>query len=363
MPRIPALFTLVLLWGIVAAGELHSQQPATPEHEVGAHIISPKLCFTLVIPGTWVPANDPGSYRTPDGSQFVGVLQFTVSDLKKAKGNSLIEKEAASVEEAYQKALKKKLSNVKLETFESSPQGMWKWSAALPAGSDKGFHTPKRYIFDLSPDGVIVLNIEGTTDDDDLARRIIATLRYSRERPCQLPTSTKELLREITAPSKPTTGTPPDTESTATRVYQNPSFPWSVTYPDGWTLNLTSPGQLQILHPGPGDQAGCSFFSVAVQFTSVDEFSNFWITQADQDMKRRGIGVRRGTKQSITLPNQIVGVSVTTEILAGGRSRSVFVLADGVGYMMDCETSAKSWDRFATSFERIINSFTIEKKP
>ena len=79
--------------------------------------------------------------------------------------------------------------------------------------------------------------------------------------------------------------------------------------------------------------------------------------------KDRGVQVRSSPKQRILLPNEVSGVDVLTEILSGGRSRRIYVLADAVGYGIDCETFATNWGKLELFFSRIIGSFTLERKP
>jgi len=161
-----------------------------------ANIFSPILCFALTIPGDWTPGDEPGTYVSPDGKQFVGILVFTSKDLKGNKGNTLLEKEVSALAKAYEKGLNKKLTGAALEPFDSGIQGTWMWRAELPVESP-GFHKPKRYFLDFSPEGILVLNIQNAPDDDALARRIIENIRYTKDRPCPLPKSTMELLKDI----------------------------------------------------------------------------------------------------------------------------------------------------------------------
>jgi hypothetical protein len=186
------------LCGILFATAPPAQVESIWPQEAGANIISPRLCFTLKIPGDWHPADDPGTYRSSDGKQFVEVLDLDVSDLKRYKGHTLVEKEAAALLQIHEKAYRRKLSDVVLAPFESALQGTWKWSAAQPDDKRaKKYQFPKRYLIDLSPEGVIVLNIQNTPDDDELARRIMETVRYRRDRPCPLPKSMKEVISRL----------------------------------------------------------------------------------------------------------------------------------------------------------------------
>lgn len=355
----------LIMCGLISGQGAVSQQPNPIQKGGAANIISPKLCFILTIPGNWLPRNGPGTYSSPDGKQFVGVLAFSAPDLRRSKGRTLVEKESAALEEAYQEALQKELADIRLAPFQSAMHGTWRWSAILPKESASDILNPKRFFIDLGPDGIIVLNIQGTPDDDALARSIIETLRLSKVRPCRLPKSTEELLKIIPETPDAVKAPNPATDPAPSRTYENPSFPWSLTYPGGWELQVKSnAGHVDIVRPGPGDQAACSIYSANVRFSTVEEFADFWLIQTAEHMKGRGIKVRRRDRKPISLPNGVTGVDVLTEVdVAGGRSRSIFVLADGVGYSMHCETSVKSWDDVAPFFTQILTSFALDRKP
>ena len=151
------------------------------------------------------------------------------------------------------------------------------------------------------------------------------------------------------------------TEEIKKLSYSNPVYGWSVSYPSDWTLDRKDPGDVRI--SPPSDDGVCGLHSGAVRFKTVDEFTDFMQAQNDQFFKEKGTKTRSSPKQRITLPNDVIGIVVTTEILSGGKSRRIYVLADGVGYGIDCETYAGNWEKLEPSFARIMSSFTLEKKP
>ena len=93
----------------------------------------------------------------------------------------------------------------------------------------------------------------------------------------------------------------------------------------------------------------------------MDEFADS--TEADREryFARKGVSLESSPKQRISLPGDVIGVEVLTGFPSGGRSRRVYILADGVGYTIDCE-SAENWEKLQPFFTRIISSFTLEKK-
>lgn len=352
----------LLAFVLVTRAHAHGQPLVAPGGD--ANVISPKLCFTVQIPGNWRPAENPGSYVSPDGSQYVTVTPLDAKDLKSYKGATLLEKESAALEKAHEKSLHQKLTGVTLAPFTSAVQGTWKWTAApMQITKVQMIFTP-RYFVDLSPEGIIVIEIENSPDDEALARSIFATLNVSKAQPCQLPKSMKELTKGlIDLPGEPKTlAVAPIEENAPPRSFKNPALPWSMQYPGNWQLSAADPRQVQIMRLGAGDEAGCSIFSVPVQFKALDEFADFWLRQGAEHMNSQGIRVRRTNRQRISLPNGIEGIDVLSEISTSGRSRTIFALVDGVGYVLDCETSVNRWESFAPVFAKIIGSFTLEKK-
>jgi hypothetical protein len=361
LPRKAAATFLVLLYGFFPAAGARGQGQSSGAEEPGANVISPRLCFVLKIPGRWVPGNEPGTYRSPDGKEFVGVVELTAQDLKRSKGSSLVEKESAALEQAYNKALRKKLTDVKLSPFDSSVPGTWKWTATLPKDAEHGFHSPKRYIIELGPEGIVVLNVQETPDDDDLARRIISMLRHSKDKPCRLPSSLSQVSNDSfkSTAQQTTPPSPGEGEFARSRVYANPKFPWTIAYPAAWELEASDPGEIRIHRAAEGVQVGCAIFSVAVQFQTVEEFADFWLRQSYEHMSSQGYKVRRWSRERILLPNGITGLDVMSDNSAGGRAREIFVLANSVGYLISCETSIHYWKTLASHFDKIINSFKL----
>jgi hypothetical protein len=278
------------------------------------------------------------------------VLQFTFEDLKRNKGKTIVEKESAALEQAYNKALRKKVGDVKLLPFDSSVPGTWKWTATLPNDVEPGFHSPKRYFIDLSPEGIVVLNIQGTTDDDDLARRTIATLKHSKERPCQLP----RLMGEVPA----SVGIRPDgsTDAPAAMVtYKSAFYGWSVSYPKGWKVDDSIPEFVQI-HP-PDKQGLCGIHTKGVEdlFKTAELFADFILAA-----RRKQFGdVQSLMLKPVKLPGGLSAIESLADIQATGRSHQIFVVAHGAGFGVDCEAEIPNWGKLGPLFERVIRSFDV----
>lgn len=349
------------------AGQSSAQGPSAIGPEADTNILSPKLCFTLRIPGQWKPWETPGSWISLDRMQAVRVTALDVQDLKKSKGNTLIEKEGKHLEQIHEKLFYKKLKGVTLARFESAVPDTWKWSAAPVRHRKEYVPIVARYLVDLSPEGIIAIEIQGAPDEDAFARMILATLETSRTQPCKLPRSIEDLqefakgISELPGDSKSAPSIPID-EERPTRRFQNPLLPWSVKYPENWRIDTHDPRRVSVTRPGIGVATSCEIMSVPVQFNALDEFADFWLRQTAEHMASQGGHVRRTDRQRITLANGIEALDVRSELPGGGRGRTVFALVDGVGYVFDCVTSVNSWESVAPVFAKIVGSFTIEKK-
>ena len=161
---------------------------------------------------------------------------------------------------------------------------------------------------------------------------------------------------------QPSSATPsPPQPDPALRAYSNAVHRWSVSYPSGWKLDAANPADVRIVSPAGDGQ--CGLHSAEVRFATVDEYAEFMQAHTAKHFKDRGVAVRHAPIRRITLENGASGIDVTTEILSGGRSRRIYVLANAVGYGIDCETHATNWGKLEPFFARIISSFTLEKKP
>jgi hypothetical protein len=58
----------------------------------GTHIFNndaSRFCYTYMIPGKWVPGDQPSAYRSAEGRAIVGVLFVSTRDLEAAEGPDL----------------------------------------------------------------------------------------------------------------------------------------------------------------------------------------------------------------------------------------------------------------------------------
>ena len=145
----------------------------------------------------------------------------------------------------------------------------------------------------------------------------------------------------------------------AERVYTNPVYRWSISYPSSWAVDSADVSFVRIT--SSTDNALCGIHSGAVPFKTVDEFADTTLANNEQYFRDRGQVFVISARRQISLPNDITGIDVLTGIGAGGKSRRVYILVDPRGFMIDCETYAKDWDRLEPFYDRIVKSFTMGK--
>jgi len=136
----------------------------------------------------------------------------------------------------------------------------------------------------------------------------------------------------------------------AEHVYTNPVYRWSIAYPSSWTVDSGNPGFIKI--SSSADQALCGIHSQTAATRTVDEFT---------DALERAPNRVTLARKKISLPNDVIGNDVLSRIVGGGKSRRIYVLAEGRAFGIDCETYEKDWDRLEPFYDRIIRSFTLGK--
>ena len=156
------------------------------------------VCHTYSIPGDWVAAPEPSAYRSPDGKAFVGFLAIRGEDLRQYAGRTPAERALNGITRRYEDGLQQKL-NVQIAPFSSSPPLAWRWTAAPLKQKDREIALSTKYVVDLERNAVAEITISGTADDDNLARRIIESLKSTTARSCFWP-DLEQLLKKLSAP-------------------------------------------------------------------------------------------------------------------------------------------------------------------
>ncbi|NDQ57863.1 MAG: hypothetical protein GZ088_12400 [Acidipila sp.] len=154
----------------------------------------------------------------------------------------------------------------------------------------------------------------------------------------------------------------PPTEKAASEIkrlsHSNPEYGWSVSYPSNWTIDSKDVSFVRISSPAADGLCGFHSFRTD-RIKTADELADAREKQDEGDH----FTTSHSPKQRISLPNEVTGWNVVSEIRGGGRSRRIYMLRDGVAYHIDCEAHVSIWAKVEPSFAQMISSFTLERKP
>lgn len=146
------------------------------------------FCYAYTIPGEWnAVRNQPGAFRSKDGRSVAGVTFLPPRRLEDVEGATLVERARNYSVRQREREFRQPLANVELVTFDSARPGTWQLKAgplAVPDGRTMPF--PLYVIVDFSPHTVAEINVMGSGDHAQLARRIIESLKTTEDPACYL---------------------------------------------------------------------------------------------------------------------------------------------------------------------------------
>jgi hypothetical protein len=142
------------------------------------------FCYTYSIPGAWQAGSEPNWYVSEQGRGQVGVLFLLAADLEGHEGASLVERAANAATREYETRVGRPLAGVELVRFESARSGTWRWKAAPVREGGVSLELPSKVFVELGAEAVAQISVGGTGDDDELARRIVETLRTTTDPGC-----------------------------------------------------------------------------------------------------------------------------------------------------------------------------------
>jgi len=138
-----------------------------------------RLSYTYKIPGKWKPSQESALLVSEDGRAFVGVMLYSTKELEGYEGNDLLTRTSNLITKNYQQKIGKSPASKKLVSFSSPRSGTMKWSASWHSVGKDGRPVELRtdkVLWEISPGWVAQITVNGTSDDDGLARGILETL-------------------------------------------------------------------------------------------------------------------------------------------------------------------------------------------
>jgi hypothetical protein len=145
------------------------------------------------------------------------------------------------------------------------------------------------------------------------------------------------------------------------QTLSNPKYGWSVSYPAGWKSDAVNPDDVR-LH-APDGSAQCGIHGAAVRFETAGEYAEFMMGFNERYFGARGVRLKTSGAHPLALANDVAAIDVLTDMSNGGRSRRIYVVSRPIGFVVDCETHARNWEKLESVFARLIASLTIPKKP
>lgn len=140
-------------------------------------------------------------------------------------------------------------------------------------------------------------------------------------------------------------------------TYFNPTYRWSVAYPDFWRLDDSDRGWVKL--------------SRGMAVVGIHTFTNVTGKSLDEvaDAGLRGWEQRIGSKfeviarRRLTLSNDLPAIEVVHHIgsVVVGKSRKVIAVVKDRAFTIDAETYLEAWSRFEPDFNRIIESFSVQQ--
>lgn len=156
------------------------------------------------------------------------------------------------------------------------------------------------------------------------------------------------------APAPTTTESPPVT----LKQYTNPVYRWSITYPEGYTIDTTEPQWIKLRAFEPPRELGVHTM-VNSNFGSLDAFVDHQLDFFQHYFESQGLKMQVVSRTAVTLPGGVPGVEVVKDMLPGGRSLDLFVLSGTTGYFFSAETYLQNWDLVDAEFDQTAKSFTL----
>jgi hypothetical protein len=137
--------------------------------------------------------------------------------------------------------------------------------------------------------------------------------------------------------------------------YTNTVSGWAISYPRGWTVDATTPGDVRFYGPNPNWILGVH--TAPGIWASSEDLANVLLLRAYPSSQFKVV-----SRQSLKLPSGLVAIEIIHHVGVGvvGKSRKIVTVVNGRGFLIDAETYLNSWNSAEPFFTRMIDSFTVE---
>jgi hypothetical protein len=145
------------------------------------------------------------------------------------------------------------------------------------------------------------------------------------------------------------------------RQYENPVHHWVIAYPAGWVVDSQDVAFIEITPPDSLAKGVVGIHTGAVRIASVDAL----VDAVVKAQEASGRGLRILQRRVVLLADSVRAIEIDTELGVGvvGRSRRLFVVRDGIAYVIDAETYRDSWAAVENHYARMIESFRLPRNP
>ena len=145
------------------------------------------------------------------------------------------------------------------------------------------------------------------------------------------------------------------------RRYENPVHHWVIAYPAGWAVDSQNVGFVQITPPDSLAKGVFGIHTGPVRVATADVL----VDAVVKAQEASGAGLRILKRRVVHLADSVRAIELETELGIGvvGRSRRLFVVRNGMAYVIDAETYRDSWPAVEAHYARMIESFRLPPSP
>lgn len=140
--------------------------------------------------------------------------------------------------------------------------------------------------------------------------------------------------------------------------YTNAMFRWSISYPEGWTVDASDTAFVRI---APSSSALVGVHSTCfTDSRTLDGATDQLLGRMEQSLRQSGKTFRVLTRDGISLSGNTAARDVLIELGPGGKSRIVSTIVGNCFFAANFETQDILWARFEDVFNEMIRSLSFQ---